>query len=504
MQGREEVCRRPCLGSSFLFRLAAGLALSALGAIMFTLAFPPYDLWFLAYFWMIPVMVSLHRVMPERLSGLAMGVGVGGFFWGYFAGMFEGYPFMQWLPLFIGIIATIIGFRERPFHRRTGYRWFVLQGAALWVGIEMIRGWIPMVGTWGFAAYTMYQHPWFIQPISIFGIYGLSLLIMLINFALAQLVLALIDKYRHGGGKEIISPGRAIKWTAVAGVLLLAWGVGSFNMHEIPEPDLPVAAVQPAAHISREAGEEGIEKGLHIIEEKTREASARGARFIVWPEGYLPFDPQEKETPFFKELAGETEAYLAIGYVLETEKGFRNEATVLSPGGEFLGVYGKDHPVTFAGETSITRGTYPVYSTELGNLGTIICYDLDFTDTARKIAANGAQVIGVPSFDWPAIAHKHYTHVIFRAVENRVSMIKADVAYNSAIIDAYGNIVDLYISREPEEAVLVGKVPRGSSHSLQIKLGDWIGWISLAFMLSFLGLDVYSSLRKKNYRIKRN
>ncbi|MEW5933494.1 MAG: hypothetical protein AB1816_07925, partial [Bacillota bacterium] len=60
-------------------------------------------------------------------------------------------------------------------------------------------------------------------------------------------------------------------------------------------------------------------------------------------------------------------------------------------------------------------------------------------DTARKVARNGARLLTVPSFDWLAIAHKHYTHLVFRAIENRVSAVKADVGF--AIVDPYGRIL---------------------------------------------------------------
>jgi len=475
-----------------LLRTAAGLLLSALGAAAFTLAFPPYGLWPLAFVWMIPVVIATHRIMPVRLSGLAMGVGVGGFFWGYFGGMFEGYTFMQYLPLIIGIIAALVGSRERAFHARTGYRWLVLQGAALWVGIEMIRGFIPVIGTWGFAAYTLYEQPALIQPVSVFSIYGMSLVIMLFNYALAKLILSWIDR-RWKFDEQVIpvNYGQAVRWMGLVCLVLVVWGSLSLAMYRQPEPEVPVAAVQPALVITPEADADGIQEGLGIMEELTREAAEEGARFVVWPEGLLPFDPQEKETNFFRELAADTGAYLVIGYAQETREGLRNEATVLSPEGEFLGVFGKDHPVAFAGETSITRGTYPVYESGIGNLGTIICYDLDFTDTARNVASNGAEIIGVPSADWPAIAHKHYSHVVFRAVENRVAVIKADTAYDSAIIDPYGNIIDRFISPGGNREVLVGEVPRGSASTLNMMLGDWVGWLCLAAMIFFVGMDFY-------------
>ena len=64
-----------------------------------------------------------------------------------------------------------------------------------------------------------------------------------------------------------------------------------------------------------------------------------------------------------------------------------------------------------------------------------------------QTGAAGAHLIAVPSNDWSAITYKHYPHVVFRAVENRVAMIKADGSYDSAIIDPYGRIVALATSR---------------------------------------------------------
>ncbi len=474
-----------------------GLGLAALGAALFTLAFPPYDLWPLAFVWMVPVMVSVHRLMPERLSGLAMGIGVGGFFWGYFGGMFEGILYMQYLPLFIGLAAALVGSREKAFHTRTGYRWFILQGALLWVGIEMIRGFIPVAGTWGFAAYSLYRQPWLIQPVSIFSIYGMSLVIMLVNYALALVVLAEIDRRSKPGKTDFkINPFSARRRLKIVLAVMLAWAGLSLALYDLPGPELKVAAVQPGFVISKESASPLArtgEEGLPAIAELTARASEQGARFIVWPEGFLSYDPQETETEFFRELARRNRAYLAIGYVVQTEKGLRNEATVLSPNGDFLGIYGKDHPVTFAGETSITRGEYPVYDTSIGSIGTIICYDLDFTGTARRVAGNGAEIIGVPSWDWPAIAHKHYSHVVFRAVENRVAMIKADTAYDSAIIDPYGNIVKKHVSTNPEQAVLAAALAPGTPHAPAVMLGDWVGWLSLAGMAFFAGLDIFGS-----------
>jgi apolipoprotein N-acyltransferase len=157
-----------------------------------------------------------------------------------------------------------------------------------------------------------------------------------------------------------------------------------------------------------------------------------------------------------------------------------------NPGCPAPGYAGKDHPVIFGGETSLSQGTYPVYDTDLGKLATIICYDLDYTDTTRKMVAQGAQLVAVPSNDWGSIADKHYTHVVFRAIENRVAMIKADGSYNSAIIDPYGRILDLAVYPEGGEATLVADLQLGSGKgTINTRLGDWTGWLALAGLVFF-------------------
>jgi hypothetical protein len=207
---------------------------------------------------------------------------------------------------------------------------------------------------------------------------------------------------------------------------------------------------------------------------------------VVWPEGALGYDPRVLHTDELQALAKETGVYVMLGYGFRTAAGLRNEAIVLTPEGEFLEPYGKDHPVVWLGETSISGGTYPAQETALGTVGTIICYDLNFTDTARKIAGNGAQLIAVPSNDWPALAVKQYSNLTLRAAENRVALVKADTQYDSAIIDPSGRIVSKGVSTEPGQRILVADVPLGRADAPLIHLGDWMGWLCIAATAAFM------------------
>jgi apolipoprotein N-acyltransferase len=470
--------------------LVLGLGLATLSAGLLTFAFPPYGLWPLIFVGLVPMIVAQHRVMPKQFASVAYGVGVGGFFAGYFGATFGRAPwFMRALPFFVALLAGLVSLQDRAFHRRTGYQWFVLRGSVIWVGVEMIRGLVPVVGTWGFAAYALHSQPWLIQPVGVFSIYGLSLLILLVNHALGLGALALFDRvWQFSTDTPTVAVPQAERWLAATGILLIAWTALSGALLRHPSDDLRVAAIQPAFTVGRE-------EGVSELARLTREATDQGADLVVWNEGALSFDPQSSQDGVLSALAQETGAHLVIGYGVETAVGHRNEAVILTPDGEFLGPFGKDHPVAWSGETSMLRGPYDAHETDLGTLGMIICYDLDFTDTARRVVRAGAQLVAVPTLDWPAIASKHYTHLVFRAVENGVAAVKADMAFDSAIIGPYGRVVERTVTPRAEQEVIVADVPLGTGSTSVVRLGDWVGWASLAGLVVFAMLDLVAVVR---------
>jgi apolipoprotein N-acyltransferase len=475
-------------------RIGLGLALAALSAVLLMVAFPPYNLWPLISVAFVPMLLAQYRVMPRQWSSLAPAIAIGGWMGLFFTRLFGlgggGAWYMRALPLLIGGFTLLTERGNRPFHEHTGYRWFVPHGVVGWVGFEMIRGFIPFMGTWAFVGNTLWNQTWLIQPISIFSIYGLNLLIMLLNYVLAQAAFTLFDRKWQWDEAPAVDSRANKRWLAAIGIALVVWTGLSLGLFFSAPDDMAtvrVAAIQPGitrpAHVDQDTPPE---VRLQTLAVQTRQAAQQGARIVVWPELGLGFDPQVEHTAELRSLAAETETYLVIGYGLVTEQGFRNEATVLTPSGEFLDIYGKAHPTVFGGEPrGINAGTYPVYDTPLGRLATIICYDMDFTDVSRIMARRGAQLIAVPSHDGPTIADKHYTHLVFRAIENRAAMVKSDAAWDSAIVDSYGRVLEWTTTPEGSQAMLVADVPLGAADSLHVKLGDWVGWLCLAGLIFF-------------------
>jgi apolipoprotein N-acyltransferase len=467
--------------------------LAVISGFAFILAFPPYEIWPLIFIGWVPVLVAQHRVMPAKLSSLPTAIAIGIWLEGYMGPIFNPTgSYMIYLPLVAALFALLVDIGKRKFNQKTHYRYFVIEGALSWSAIEMVRLFIPIAGTWGFIAYPLYRQVWFIQPSSIFGIIGQGMLVMLVNLVLAQGIIYWLDQGAKFSIPSGISEKMVRRWANGTALALVLWtGLSLILLQPEDGEKVIVAAVQPDISpiiTGNQGRDELLAELFRDMIAETRQAADQGAEFVVWPEGALRTDPQVEDPLGLVSLAMEIESYLAVGYVVNLDDGtFRNEATIIDPSGEFLGVFGKDHPVLFGGETSPTRGTYPVYDTPIGTLGTIICYDLDYTDTARKLAAQGAKLIGVPSNDWGGIADKHYTHVVFRAIENRVAMVKADGGYDSVIVDPYGRIKALASYPEGGGATLVADVLLGSGKgTINTRLGDWVGWLGIAGVVFFL------------------
>lgn len=171
-------------------------------------------------------------------------------------------------------------------------------------------------------------------------------------------------------------------------------------------------------------------------------------------------------------------------------------AAVFAPDGSIIGTYGKDHPGTFAGDFSDVQAGHPVWKTSTGRLAVIICYDLDFTDTARYMARGGAQIVAVPSNDSvPSLAQTHYTHLVFRAIENRVSLVKADKMRDAAAIDPWGRVVEKVVDPSGRRSTLIADLPLGTHDSLSVRWGDWIGWLCVATLAVFVAASGLQRIR---------
>jgi apolipoprotein N-acyltransferase len=479
-------------------RFALGIALSALSGVMLLLSFPPYGIWPLMWVGFVPFVFAQHRLMPFKWSSLA--VAVANLLWlGPFLARLFGTEigfFFTYLGVWIAIINLLIS-KDRNFHQITHYRWLVLCGVLSFVGFEMVRAtFIPLVATSAFVGYTQAKQAWLIQPVSIFGVYGLDLLILLVNYSIALGVMAWFD--RHWQLADIAPvEGRVVrKWLAVASAALVTWiGISVVMFNSAADmPKVRVAALRPNFPLPAFQDEVNTSQiRFATFAEQAREAASQGAQVLYTPEMMFNFDPHVEYTEQFRAVVKETGAYIFITYTVAKEgEPWRNEAVLLTPQGEFLDVYGKNH--AFGEPPSAMRGVFPVYDTPLGRLATLICHDANYTDITRKLAANGAQITAAPIREFGGFGEQYWTNALFRAVENRTAMVVTGVSTVSAIINPDGSIVALDLNADGSRVTLVGDVNLGAHNTLYTSHGDVLGWVSLAGFVFFM---VFQSIIEK-------
>jgi predicted amidohydrolase len=113
-----------------------------------------------------------------------------------------------------------------------------------------------------------------------------------------------------------------------------------------------------------------------------------------------------------------------------------NTAVLLDRDGRVTGKYRKVYLPREEVEAGLTPGSsYPVFRTDFGTVGIMICWDEFYTDPARALARKGAELILWPVWGGnPTLARA-------RAYENHLFLVSSGYDYPTHIIDPNGEVV---------------------------------------------------------------
>jgi len=202
-------------------------------------------------------------------------------------------------------------------------------------------------------------------------------------------------------------------------------------------------------------------------ERMVRRAARAGARLVCSPEGFLEgyIVQQPGLTRGRYRAVGESirrgthiramrrtcaqlGVYLVAGFAERDGPHMRNSAVLIGPRGEIVGVFRKAHDM--GREPLNTMGDdFPVFETELGRVGIMICFDRQLPESARLLALRGATLICNPS----AGMHGELNDTMMRtrAYENGVWIIFAHPK-NCLIVSPRGEVVAR--AQGPDEVVI--------------------------------------------------
>ncbi len=136
------------------------------------------------------------------------------------------------------------------------------------------------------------------------------------------------------------------------------------------------------------------------------------------------------------QVARARKTYIATSLVEREGTAIYNTAVLIDRDGRLVGKYRKVNLPYDEFEDGITPGSeYPVFQTDFGKVGMMICWDSQFPDAARALALQGAEIILMPIWDGTAPL------TLARAVENQVFLVTSAYGDPSLILDPQGKQV---------------------------------------------------------------
>lgn len=500
--------------------------LAILSGLLLWLSFPKIDQAYLAWLALVPLLLSLRGVNGRAgfMLGLAAGMvqNVGLFYWTVYAmNMFGDVPLLTAIAVLLllaAILSTfsaLFGLGVTTLCRRP---WQLVVGApALWVLLEWVRSWLFTGFPWELLGYSQYKYLWVIQIADLFGVPGISALIVLVNAVLALAVLHWVQKPWQSQVVTRIQVARPAWLAAVLVAACLVYGV--YRVHTIGQevaqaPGVRVALVQ--GNVGQDHKWDAAFQMLTTAKYRdlSLKAAGKGADLVVWPETATPFYMFHDQV--LTEMVVEGIKAAKTDFVIGTPSAetigngrgylYYNSAYLFSSRGELIDKYDKVHLVPFGEYVPMKRwlpflgkmveqvGDFSaghrgnVLKWDLAPIGMLICYEVIFPDLARAMVGNGARLlINITNDAWfgrTSAAYQHFSMAVLRCVENRRAMARSANTGISGFIDPCGRILaqtPLYEDRAP-----VGKVALMDHKTFYTAWGDWpLAMICLALVLIF-------------------
>ncbi|BDV42523.1 apolipoprotein N-acyltransferase [Geotalea uraniireducens] len=483
--------------------------LAAIAGGLLALSFPSPG--FSAFAWVafVPLLLACGKKTPRQAFrlGLVTGlVGYGGILY-WINIVVTLYGKLSW-PISLSLYAMLVTYLALY---PAAIAWLVRAGEergisllvsfpVLWVGLEYLRAFVLTGFPWASLGYSQYRTLPLIQIADITGVYGLSFLIALTNVVIYRII-------RGFAGRE--RPPYPLKSAALLVVLLVATVAYGFNRLNRPETGTPfrVALIQGDIDQNLKWDPAFQEATVAIYERLSRQACATGPTdLLVWPESAAPFyfQDDEKYAARIRNLARELKTCAVIGspaYIrADGATKYLNSAFLLSPWGDVLGRSDKIHLVPFgeyvpmakllpfvnkmvAGIGDFSPGA-KVASLETGKgpIGILICFEGIFPELSRAYVRAGSRLlVNITNDAWfgrSSAPYQHLSMTVFRAVENRVPLVRAANTGITAIVDTKGHIRGM--THIFEEAVLTGEVKLGTDRTFYTRHGDWFAGLCLA------------------------
>lgn len=509
-------------------------------ALLFYASFHPLNLYPLAWVAFVPLIVfSLQERAGWKVFLTTYAAGYLCFMMGF---QWTGHvipiaPYL--LALYKGIFFPLFAFALR-YAARDGIS-PIFAAPVVWTSFEFLRSYLVTGFPWFFLGHTQHRMNALIQICDVTGVYGITFLLLYCNGLLAHAISMPTDERRF----------KSSRITFIA-LLLCVFGYGVWRNNTLEIREGPSALVVQAnipqeVKKTRMSIREIFERQCAVTEEGLQKGGAPD--LVIWAETMYPYPlvydskerkfsgdwlllglPQKWNVPLFagatvceppEELQRSPSPVSDADFWLRSKKS--NSALLLTKEKGIIGRYDKIHLVPF-GEYIPLRETFSFLDDFLKNyselaelpdlkagkeytrfelrgwsFGASICYESIFPEIVRGLRNNGAQfVINISNDGWfkesPEL-DQMLAITTFRAVENRIGIIRATNTGISAFISPVGRITSILTdnagNRKSVQGVLRGRVEISDTVTFYSVNGDFFCYVVLALFCAMLLFPIF-------------
>jgi apolipoprotein N-acyltransferase len=515
-------------------RLSA-YALASASGLLLTLSFPKFGHPAFGWIALAPLLVALAGVTLARAFALGLLTGVvyftGTLYW--ITGVMATYGDMaRWvavlinagLVLYQSLYTALFALILRRILAKHGPQGLIA-APVVWVAMELGRTRILTGFPWVLLGYSQTTVLPIAQLASIFGVYGVSMLVASVSAAVASRFV--LNAELAGPAEKRIVFLRALRslrsylpivvvFALVIGVAL--WGSRRAAHAEWTRSGEPIHVGLIQGNIDQD---EKVQAGraaaiFQDYLDMTRQAIREGAEFVIWPESSTPFR-FEDDLPAagqIRRLALQARVPILFGsdQFVRGASGapmtFYNSAFLVKSDGTTGGVYRKMHLVPF-GEyvpaknllffaaplvqavSDFSAGEEAALLPVAGHLiSTAICYEVVYPDLVRQFVVGGSEMLTTITNDaWfgPTSApYQHFEQASMRAIEMGRYLVRSANTGVSGIVDPYGRVVvrtAIY-----QRAAVVGEARFLQTSTFYARHGDILAYTSVLMTIALLVL----------------
>ena len=525
----------------------SGYLLAMLAGLLLASAYP--NLNFAGFAWVVPALM---------LAAAAGKSGADSFRTGYVAGLtfwlisltwlllipVAGYPILGWLALaaytalFSGAWVWFMNWTHVEGAVKDSWsarNVRALSGAAAWVSLELLRGWLFSGFPWSLLGVSQFKIVPLIQIAAFTGVYGVSFLVAWFSIALF-----------YAGRMILQNPTKRFVWQAEMALPLIAvlgaFIAGFFGQSGEPaaQSSVRVALVQPSVPIITiwNPTPANDARRFKALLDQSRQALTNQPEVIVWPESGVP-DGSDDIYQGIVQFAVSNHVWIIFNAedseVTTTATNFFNAALLLSPAGEMRQIYHKRQLVIFGEYVPLIRwfpfiqwftpitggwtpGTRPVQF-ELDRPRTaeamggkvisvvspgepatptprtrfkaapLICFEDAFPRLGRSSTDDDTDfLVNLTNDGWFGPGAEQWQHAalaVFRAVENGRPLARCANNGITCLIDRHGRVTELLTDptgdgHGPGTLTVDIPLPDEPASTFYHRHGDWFGWSCVA------------------------